>query len=265
MDQPLNVAPVPVRESTHFAFSFASRVTDIIVAASSIVFLWNNVFKEWSNNGKVEHGSHVFALITFIAIGIIVLYRAFAPLFQAKIMIPLYSADTIAEPSMVNNIIAGFANYQKVRSFADRIKHNFFRPSWSIDIAESVNTILMTFYGTCEKIYLKLQDIENAIANSNIGIATINARLTHAEVDISEMNGRLTNVEERLTNVEERLTNVEERLTNVETKVSEMNDRLTNVEERLTNVEYQVAELRTEMRAGFAELKQMIMNLQPRV
>ncbi len=231
MDQPLNVAPVPVRESTHFAFSFASRVTDIIVAASSIVFLWNNVFKEWSNNGRVEHGSHVLALVAFIIIGLIVLYRAFAPLFHAKIMIPLYSAETIAEPSMVNNIIAGFANYQKVRTFVDRIKHNFFRPSWSIDIAESVNTILMTFYGTCEKIYLKLQDIENAIGNNSIGIATINARLTNAEVDISEMNGRLT-----------------------------------NVEERLTNVEYQVAELRNEMRAGFDDLKQMIMNIQqPRV
>lgn len=52
-----------------------------------------------------------------------------------------------------------------------------------------------------------------------------------------ETNHQLSNMQERLTKVEDQLSNVDHRLTNVE-------ERLSNVENRLTKVEENVAELK---------------------
>ena len=62
--------------------------------------------------------------------------------------------------------------------------------------------------------------------------------------DMSEVKTRLTNIEGRLANVENDVSDMKGRLTNLENNMSQMkNDmvevkgRLTNVEERLSNVE----------------------------
>ena len=55
--------------------------------------------------------------------------------------------------------------------------------------------------------------------------------------DMSEVKGRLTNLENDMSEVKGRLTNLEDRMTNVEADMSEVKGRLTNLEDRMSNVE----------------------------
>ena len=75
-------------------------------------------------------------------------------------------------------------------------------------------------------------------------MSEVKGRLTNLETDMSEVKTRLTNVECRLTNVEKDMLEVKIRLTNVEKDMLEVKTRLTNVETdmsevkgRLSNVE----------------------------
>ena len=62
-------------------------------------------------------------------------------------------------------------------------------------------------------------------------MSEVKGRLTNLETDMSEVKTRLTNVECRLTNVEKDMLEVKTRLTNVETDMSEVKGRLSNVED----------------------------------
>ncbi len=142
-------------------FLFASRVTDSIVAASSIAFVWHTVFKSWSNNGNIENASHIVALISFGIMSLLIVYKAVAPLLRSNTMIPLYSADQ----SLVNSIIAGMY---------ERIKHNLSHSSWPIDIAKSVNTMIMTGH--------------DCVVDIGAQVHQINARLTSVETQVEHIS-----------------------------------------------------------------------------
>ena len=55
--------------------------------------------------------------------------------------------------------------------------------------------------------------------------------------DMSEVKGRLTNLETDMTEVKGRLTNLEDRMSNLEDRMSNLEDRMSNLEDRISNVE----------------------------
>ena len=89
-------------------------------------------------------------------------------------------------------------------------------------------------------------------------MSEVKGRLTNLETDMSEVKTRLTNVECRLTNVEKDMLEVKTRLTNVETDMSEVKGRLSNVED-LAKFNKETSEsIRNVVTSHYMEFKKFI-------
>lgn len=226
----------PVAISSDVKFSISMVVREIFITISIGNTIYTLIVKPNIDYllDNINIGSVVIMIAMLVAY-ILILYAPLAQLLSAEFIVPIYSPQTIIEPSMVTNIFSRIENSPTL-SYWDRITKNINNPSWSADIIPIYNKIVMSFYETTRLIAEQLRDIRNDIANLNITVVSNNNNRISFEAEvIEEFNFVNKNIEELKASHEELKASHEEMKASHE-------------------------EMRNEMRNGFAELKALIIS-----
>ncbi|MCZ0753996.1 hypothetical protein [Anoxybacillus sp. J5B_2022] len=97
-------------------------------------------------------------------------------------------------------------------------------------------------------------EVNERLTQLENGLQQVNGRLDHVESNLQQVNGRLDHVESNLQQVNERLDHVESNLQQVNGRLDHVETNLQQVNERLDHVETELK----EVKQGQAEMKELL-------
>ena len=224
----------PVKQNTYFGIS--TRASEIVIICNSLYAIIRFIIYccEKYNSAPVPI---LITIAISVVIILMIVYRPLCAIFSANLVIPIYPSTVIGNHSMVTNILGSFqtqlADPTQVQAW-----HNFTHPSWTPDVTNIFNGIVMTFYETCGNIFKMLEDFDNRFAS------------------IESTN---TSILRRLTNVEITTEKIQDDVAELKTDVAELKTDVAELKTRMTRLEDRVELMHDEMKTGFAEIKSLLL------
>ncbi len=200
----------PVVEKHDFKYSIASLIGAVATAIGASVFWIKLIIDSFKDILHLERVSANLILIcvSLVAVGGI-FYAAIGHRIMNKLAVPIYSAESISDPSVCQNIVQRFHSaIDQICNFTDRATRNFQHPSLTPDLIEVFNKILLTMYGTFHTILTRLETIEdkvdangNAIRLNGNNIHVLEGKVDRLEGKVDRLEGMMNEVVEQLKQI----------------------------------------------------------------
>lgn len=223
--------PSPIIIKTAISFSIAFLISNLVVLAGIIYTMWQLVLKHTIHGAmNTPVSSDTVVSVMCIAIEAFLIYGLIGPIICNEQIIPIYGSATIANPAMVDNILARFSNKTSVWA---RVQENLKHPAWSTEFISLYNQIIMTFYKTTQLIGVDIHSMKDNIGSIQNSCRVIHQSQGKAESDMNTLRQDQLDMKERQQRMDERLSRMEERQLRMEERQQRMDERLSRMEDKL--------------------------------
>ena len=210
--QTATLQAIPVLQKKRVSFTIFTQLTRLFVLIDIIIRCIPRIEQA---NSKPLTWTDVFYTTVYLGLLICAIYVFIAPLISKIHQYPLYSAETIRDPSMACNILTKFSNI-KPPPFIKRIVHNFLSPRWNDESIDIFNIAMETFYTTIGDVYSSLNNLNNSVAGivSTQRFHSLELQCIGSKVD--KLTERVDGIEKRMDGIEKRMDGIQESLGRIE-------------------------------------------------